>query len=274
MARASTSVGGTKGVPNDDTSHRVATMRLDTPSDLDARGHHNEAVAVYDELLERFGSATGSGLRATIAVAKAVALDALSRREDAAVTFLEVLERFGSAKFIKNLKKEQENNTSIADEESGSYTGDNLNGALFVGGTTELRQKRAEKAFEMLTHLEPTKQEILQLTDAQLAEALARRFRTSVDDASTLVGAMQINSATVIETSKKIVTRKPKLSIKDFSEAELNDPKVIQTAHNTVNENRRNRIEALSEEKQHELRRARLLVQYDRGRRDRQSVPP
>ena len=76
----------------------------------------------------------------------------------------------------------------------------------------------------------PTKQEILQLTDAQLAEALARRFRTSVDDANTLVGAMQINSATVIETSKKIVTRKPKLSIKDFSEAELNDPKVIKTA--------------------------------------------
>jgi tetratricopeptide (TPR) repeat protein len=58
--------------------------------------------------------------------------------------------------------------------------------------------RSAEKEFKLMPDAGPTKQEILQLTDEQLARAFAQRTGTSVEDANTIVKAVRINAPTII----------------------------------------------------------------------------
>ena len=66
---------------------------------LGALNRNEEAIAVYDEVLSRFGSATEPPLRqvAMALVNKGVALGAINRNEEAIAVYDEVLSRFGSA---------------------------------------------------------------------------------------------------------------------------------------------------------------------------------
>jgi tetratricopeptide (TPR) repeat protein len=64
------------------------------------RGRDEEAAAVYDEVVERFGAATTPAPQEGVAralVSKGVALGRLGRDEEAAAVFDEVVERFGAA---------------------------------------------------------------------------------------------------------------------------------------------------------------------------------
>jgi tetratricopeptide (TPR) repeat protein len=88
-----------KGGPYDlsipfDSANR-STLRTAT-----ARGGFEEAIAVYDDLLARFGSANELPLRVQVAKAlyfKASALKRLSRHEEAFTVYDDSLARFGSA---------------------------------------------------------------------------------------------------------------------------------------------------------------------------------
>jgi tetratricopeptide (TPR) repeat protein len=69
---------------------------------LSETGRSEEAFAVYDELVARFGTATELSLREQVAKAiysKGVSLDELGRSEDAITVYDELLTRFGDAAF-------------------------------------------------------------------------------------------------------------------------------------------------------------------------------
>jgi tetratricopeptide (TPR) repeat protein len=63
-------------------------------------GRREEAIAIYDDLLARFGTATEQALREGVAMAlcnKGVALGALGRSEEAIAVYDDLLARFGTA---------------------------------------------------------------------------------------------------------------------------------------------------------------------------------
>jgi tetratricopeptide (TPR) repeat protein len=63
-------------------------------------GRSEEEIAVYDDLLARFGNAIELPLREQVATAlvnKGITLDALDRREEAIAVYDDVLTRFGNA---------------------------------------------------------------------------------------------------------------------------------------------------------------------------------
>jgi hypothetical protein len=134
----------------------------------------------------------------------------------------------------------------------------------------ELPAQSAEKDFETMPgDLGPTKQEILQLTADQLAQALAQHAGTSAEDAKIIVDAVRVNAPVMIAAGEKLLRRKPKLSKNDLTEAEMNDPEVIRENVEFARANTQIRIGTLGEAEANKLRRARLIEKIDRDRRQK-----
>jgi tetratricopeptide (TPR) repeat protein len=114
--------------------------------------------------------------------------------------------------------------------------------------TNELQPASAEKDFKsMPSDFGPTKQEILQLTTDQLVQGLAQDTRTSTEDAKTIIFAVRVNAAAMIEASQKLLKPKAKVPTAEpvekssrrkqrhvFTEEELHDPKAIDRARDTL----------------------------------------
>ncbi len=78
----------------------VASAVFNKAVALGVLGRSEDAIAVYDDLLARFGSATESPLRELVAnalVNKGIMLSALGRSEDAIVVYDDLLARFNTA---------------------------------------------------------------------------------------------------------------------------------------------------------------------------------
>jgi 6-pyruvoyl-tetrahydropterin synthase len=80
------------------------------------------------------------------------------------------------------------------------------------------------------------------LTTREVAQILAQYTDASLHDAEVIISAMQMDAHAVAETAEKVRKRKPRLSIKDIPEPELNDPDVIAGAHKLANAHRDTRL--------------------------------
>ena len=256
---------------------------------LGTLGRNEDAIAVYDELVARFGTADDLPLREHVAKAlvnKGVTLGKLGQFSQAVTALREADEFNWDGKSRQILTKLIED---ILNQEQELLLRDPYYTDISVGNTLSVGAGREWHDFSRITELPPaeiaeknlrlcpilgTKQEILQLTDEQLAQALAHRSRLAVNDAKTIIDATLTNAPVMVEAGEKLLKRKPKLSKEDFSEAELNDPTSISQANDFVNQHRRTRIEDLDDETANRLRRSRWIVKYDADRRAKASATP